>query len=412
MAESVDIPPEVEETSYAAGRYVGAMLRAARLQHGLELSEIAGSLRIRASFLEGIEQGRLQALPGVAYAIGFVRAYAEFLGLDGAEMVQRFKAEVAGLDRKPNLSFPSPAPEGKVPGTGAIVLSLVAAVLLFGGGYVFKGDIARLAIRVPEIPERLAGLLPGAPSSSAEASAPTGAPTRAQAAAPGKDAGAPEPEIAPAPPGMLPASLPAAAPVPAVSPPAAAPVAAVASPLVPPSLVPSSPVPSPVPPSPAPVVAAAEPVAPAAAPAPVMVPPPAAAGTAPAAPKPALGLPGTAPAPIAAEPAIPAPPQIAAVPSDTRVFGSTNADSRVVLRAKGDSWVQIRDSDNQPVLSRLLRAGDVYKVPNKPGLTMVTGNAGMLEITVDGVSLPPLGDVGVVRKNVSLDPDRLHPVLN
>ena len=52
---------------------VGAVLQAMRERHGRELAEIAAVLRIRAVFLDAIEQGRYDELPGVPYALGFVR---------------------------------------------------------------------------------------------------------------------------------------------------------------------------------------------------------------------------------------------------------------------------------------------------------------------------------------------------
>jgi len=59
-------------------------------------------------------------------------------------------------------------------------------------------------------------------------------------------------------------------------------------------------------------------------------------------------------------------------------------------------------------LTRLLRAGDSYRVPDQPGLVLLTGNAGALEILVDGEVVPDLGEAGKVRRNVTLDPDLLR----
>jgi cytoskeleton protein RodZ len=80
-----------------------------------------------------------------------------------------------------------------------------------------------------------------------------------------------------------------------------------------------------------------------------------------------------------------------------------------VLRAKSDSWVEVRDpQSNSLLVARLLRAGDVYNVPDKPGLRLVTGNAGGLVVLVDGASAPPLGKEGAVRRGIALDPDTLR----
>ena len=69
--------------------------------------------------------------------------------------------------------------------------------------------------------------------------------------------------------------------------------------------------------------------------------------------------------------------------------------------------MQIQGPNNELVLTRILRTGDIYQVPNRSGLLMVTGNAGALELRVDGNLVGSLGPVGVVRRNVSLDPETL-----
>ena len=119
------------------------------------------------------------------------------------------------------------------------------------------------------------------------------------------------------------------------------------------------------------------------------------------------------PAPITQQtlviPSPPVIPQTAAVPGarTPRIYGENNGDSRIVLRATQDSWVQVRDRDEALLLTRVLRIGDSYRVPNQDGLTLLTGNAGGIDIEVDGTRVPALGPVGSVRRQIVLDPDRL-----
>jgi len=114
---------------------------------------------------------------------------------------------------------------------------------------------------------------------------------------------------------------------------------------------------------------------------------------------------------------IPAPPnsapEVASLPAEAapQPYGETGEPSRIVLRATQDSWVQVRDAQDDLLLTRVLRAGDSYQVPDRPGLTLLTGNAGGIEIEVDGVTLPALGPVGAVRRQVELDPKRLVETL-
>src|SRR5580658_8854280 len=74
---------------------VGQDLRAARLRRGDDLATVSKSLKIRKDHLEAIEEDRLEQLPGRTYAVGFVRSYADYLGLDTQQCLERFKAEIA-----------------------------------------------------------------------------------------------------------------------------------------------------------------------------------------------------------------------------------------------------------------------------------------------------------------------------
>ena len=74
----------------------------------------------------------------------------------------------------------------------------------------------------------------------------------------------------------------------------------------------------------------------------------------------------------------------------------------------GDSPITVQSMTNTPLLTRVLRPGDSYRVPNQAGLTMMTGNAGVLDVFVDGTAAPPLGAVGAVRRNIALDAERLR----
>src|SRR5581483_871187 len=150
-------PQEAEETSSMnESGTVGEILRSQRQAHGISLDEIATILRIRPTFLSALEDGRHDLLPGSTYAIGFVRTYADHLGLDGVALVTQFKREAAGINRRTTLSFPSPAPDGRVPGFWPLSIALLALLAIAGGWYVMRGDLAPLPPRVAAVPERLA----------------------------------------------------------------------------------------------------------------------------------------------------------------------------------------------------------------------------------------------------------------
>jgi cytoskeleton protein RodZ len=137
-----EIPSETDTPLETVGQH----LRAARLRRGDELGRISQILRIRKDYLEAIETDRTDKLPGRTYAIGFVRSYAGYLGLDGPGLVARFKGEIAGQAESLPQVGPAPAPERRRWGMVSTVL-----VLLFGGLLVYGVDqMERPARPIPQ----------------------------------------------------------------------------------------------------------------------------------------------------------------------------------------------------------------------------------------------------------------------
>jgi transcriptional regulator with XRE-family HTH domain len=68
---------------------IGSSLREARERRGLELNEIERATRIRSRYLRALEEEQFGQLPGRAYAKGFLRTYADYLGLDASRSWRR-----------------------------------------------------------------------------------------------------------------------------------------------------------------------------------------------------------------------------------------------------------------------------------------------------------------------------------
>jgi cytoskeleton protein RodZ len=351
-------------------RTVGQLLRETRESFGSDIPRVAAALRIRAAYLEAIEEGRYDRLPGPVYALGFVRGYAVHLGLDGEEAVRRFKLEAEGFEAQRDLTFPVPLAERSVPGGAMVLAALILAVCGYGLWYYFSETARPRPERVDPVP---AALITPPPSPSA---APAGAPP-AEAAPPA--AAAPAPAPAPLPPAPEPVVQPPSAALPPAAPSAAS------APVLPPvSATPASVVTLAPPPPPS----AAVTNLPAAEPGPPPAPPPAAEASPP--PVPALAQTAALPPPA---------------PSQPHEYGLANGLTRIVIRAVSESWIQVRDQDKKAIFTRKLLPGDTYHVPDEPGLTLATGLGTGLAFTVDGRQTPPIG--GAVRKNIILDPDRL-----
>jgi cytoskeletal protein RodZ len=81
---------------------IGSQLRAAREAQDLSIEQAYKATRIKPAYIEALEANRLDTLPGLVQARGFVRSYANFLGLDG-------EAFAAGLETGEVVAAPSPA---------------------------------------------------------------------------------------------------------------------------------------------------------------------------------------------------------------------------------------------------------------------------------------------------------------
>lgn len=78
----------------SANKTLGDILKAARKKKEIDLSLAEEETKVRLKYLEALEEGRYEALPGNVYALGFLLKYADFLGLENQdELVKRFKME-------------------------------------------------------------------------------------------------------------------------------------------------------------------------------------------------------------------------------------------------------------------------------------------------------------------------------
>ena len=81
---------------------------------------------------------------------------------------------------------------------------------------------------------------------------------------------------------------------------------------------------------------------------------------------------------------------------------------KIVIRARLESWIQVTNEKKDVLFSRVLRSGETYTVPEEEGLMLTTGNAGGIEITVNGTKLKSLGTVGLVKRDIPLDAKKLR----
>lgn len=468
MSPSTDPTPEMEQDpAEALMREVGAQLRQVREERGERLEDVADTLRIKPVYLYGIERGELSVMPGRTYALGFLRSYADYLGFDGDDLIGQIRTIVEDLTDRTRLEMKTPLHESRVPKGPVIALSMAMLAGVYVGWTFLQGSDEQPEEVIAEVPENLrsiaVGALPAGDGTVEEDESPA---TNSD----DSDDGAPPADIAtdesPPPAGGVDVAVsadrsPAEASHDAAAPDTAARAVADARTVgevlpaeaagetpatdlgQPPSASEGAPGRS----DPNGTLAGMSPEAgpePAAGPidlepAPVQQAEPVQAQETPrsnAAPdgdaraaNNQLGR-ETDEAPtietlLAAAPAAPptaaqvvaelqrSPTDVAAVrPQDAgppAVLEEINSDARVVLHAVGPSWIRITSVSGDYLRTRTLEAGDIFLVPNRDDLELWTGNAGGIELIVDGEPIAPLGPEGTVVRDVSLDPARLRP---
>jgi hypothetical protein len=122
---------------------IGTSLREARLRQDLDFPEIEQATKVRVRYLRAIEEEEFDALPAPTYVKGFMRTYADYLGLDGQLYVDEYNSRYIVGEEDPPLRRSGVAPrhaprvESRVLvlalGAIALVTALVIVAWKFGG---------------------------------------------------------------------------------------------------------------------------------------------------------------------------------------------------------------------------------------------------------------------------------------
>lgn len=275
---AVKKPSPDQEELYYTDMSVGEILQRTRKHYGQSLQDIERALHIKSPQIDAIENNIVENLPGRVYAIGFVRSYSEYLGLDGDKMVKLFKSQSGKKTSKPQLEFPVGASESKLPPLWVVLLSTILAVFILIGWWSSQSRDRTIVTEIPPVPEELQVEL---------TDINTG------------------PDILEEP----------------------------------------------------------------------------------------VGLDIENPSGIEEESSV----------IEEEIVAEPPAQKGILLTMIENSWVEIRDGSGKALVSRVLKSGDQYFVPDRPDLTMSIGNAGGVQIEVDGEPIDFLGERGQVRRNISLN---------
>lgn len=120
---------------------IGPALRSERERQRIPLAQVANSTRISQRFLEAIEAGNFEALPGIVFARNFVRQYAIFLRIDADPLLAalpRFDIETAPLPNPPEKARKSGWDSFLTPAFTAAAWSVLAVGAAAGAWWYFE----------------------------------------------------------------------------------------------------------------------------------------------------------------------------------------------------------------------------------------------------------------------------------
>jgi cytoskeleton protein RodZ len=124
---------------------IGSSLREARLRQELDFPELEERTKIRPKYLRALEDERFEILPAPTYVRGFLRSYAEALGLDGQPFVDEYNSRfTVGEDDAPLRARRAPAPryergprESRIAVIALVAIAVATALVIaawkFGG---------------------------------------------------------------------------------------------------------------------------------------------------------------------------------------------------------------------------------------------------------------------------------------
>jgi cytoskeleton protein RodZ len=123
---------------------IGNRLREARIRKGLTIKDVETVTKIRAKYLEALEQDDFSVLPGPTFVSAFLRTYASFLKVDGEALVEEYKRHHEPRREEPTLLHVEPA-RGSRPGRGSAERKK-RKTRRIQRGYILVGILAIVAI--------------------------------------------------------------------------------------------------------------------------------------------------------------------------------------------------------------------------------------------------------------------------
>lgn len=107
---------------------IGNSLREARLRQGLEIPRIEADTKIRGKYLRALEEEQFEVLPGDTYVKGFLRTYADYLGLEGQLYLDEYNSRFTTAEEAPVAQSTAPKRRSRPVESNFIVVALAGIV--------------------------------------------------------------------------------------------------------------------------------------------------------------------------------------------------------------------------------------------------------------------------------------------
>lgn len=146
--EPAKVVPEVKVIEESVSK-VGNLLKEVRTQKGYKIVDIAKKLCIRRIYLEAIETSNYKEIPEFPYGIGFIRSYADYLGLNGGDIVQLYKDETEVNQASKNMYVLEPQAEATLPNRKYLLISLLGLLLVYILWSIYSNKSENEEVAVP-----------------------------------------------------------------------------------------------------------------------------------------------------------------------------------------------------------------------------------------------------------------------
>jgi cytoskeleton protein RodZ len=130
MTDNAPLNPTEDTNDFHTDLAVGEILRRARLQLNKTQQDVNRDLRFSSHIIDALEKSEFQKLPGQVYIIGFVKTYADYLGLDGEKLVVLLKEQAKIQTERPVYHFPNITRDRIAPPTWVLISSGVALIII------------------------------------------------------------------------------------------------------------------------------------------------------------------------------------------------------------------------------------------------------------------------------------------